>query len=144
MLISIPFQINIIIFSFLGGFATGVLFDIYRVIRGVIFVNKIVTFIEDLLFWIFASLVIFIFLNITNSGNVGIYIYMYIIFGLFVYIKLMSKHFILFIRKISNIIFVILCRVKNIVFYPFEVLNFIINSKNKKNSLKKDKNKIKI
>lgn len=144
MLISIPSQINIIIFSFLGGFVTGVLFDIYRVIRGAAFVNKIMTFVEDLLFWIFASLVIFIFLNITNSGNVGLYVYMYIIFGLFVYIKLISKYFILFIRKISNIIFVTLCRVKNIAFYPFEVIYFIINSKNNKNNLKKDKNKIKI
>ncbi|WP_415578649.1 spore cortex biosynthesis protein YabQ [Hathewaya histolytica] len=75
MLFPIDFQLRLFIFSILAGFLTGTLFDIYRLIRGVSHPGNIVTIIQDTLFWIFTSILVFIFLLYTNYAYVSIYIY---------------------------------------------------------------------
>lgn len=77
MLIPIQTQINMILYSILAGILTGLLFDIYRIIRGFENPNKVLTFIEDILFWIFAALLVFIFALhwIYVCWNTFIYIY---------------------------------------------------------------------
>ena len=88
MLIPIRSQFNLIAYSVLAGVLTGVLFDIYRIIRGMENPNKLLTFIEDILFWIFAAISVFAFLLYTGHVYVGIYLYLYIAFGLYIYIRL--------------------------------------------------------
>ena len=55
MPLELNMQFNIVIYSILAGIITGVLFDIYRVIRG-LNSKKILTIIEDILFWILISI----------------------------------------------------------------------------------------
>ncbi|KGN03081.1 spore cortex biosynthesis protein YabQ [Clostridium novyi A str. 4570] len=145
MLIPIRSQFNLIAYSVLAGVLTGVLFDIYRIIRGMENPNKVLTFIEDILFWIFAAISVFAFLLYTGHVYVGIYLYLYIAFGLYIYIRLISIHFLRIQYKIINGILKFLRILKNIFFYFIETLFCKITGKNKlKNSLNKTQKKTKI
>ncbi|GKU26148.1 spore cortex biosynthesis protein YabQ [Clostridium folliculivorans] len=90
MLLPLKIQFEIVIFSLVAGMLTGVLFDIYRAIRG-IGTPKFIVFIEDFLFWILTAIIIFTFLLYVNYAFLGMYVYLFIIIGAFIYIKLFSK-----------------------------------------------------
>ena len=131
MLISMSIQIKLVGFSIFAGAITGILFDIYRILRGFENPKKVLTFIEDTLFWIFTSLVVFVFLLFTNYAYMGIYVYMYIALGIYLYIKLISKMFIKVQFRIMKIGGKTLRITKNILMYPFDLAFYKIKSKNK-------------
>ena len=133
MVISISQQFRLVIFSLAAGIITGVLFDSYRLIRGFSNLNKIVTFIEDTLFWIFTSVVVFIFLLYTNYAYIGMYVYMCIAIGVYLYIKLISKFFISSQYRVLKVLGKILRVVRNFIFYPFQFVIYSFKRKNKGN-----------
>lgn len=121
MVISIDMQVKIVLFSFLGGLLTGVLFDLYRVLRGFNTI-KIIIIIEDILFWILCSIVVFIFLLYTNYAFITPYVYLCLSLGILFYIRVISKVFlkvqysmIKYISKTFRVLF------KHIM-YPFRIL----------------------
>jgi spore cortex biosynthesis protein YabQ len=131
MLISMINQIELVFFSIFAGVITGILFDIYRLLRGFESPKKVLTFLEDTLFWIFASLVVFVFLLITNYAYMRIYVYMCIALGIYLYIKFISKMFIKIqyrVMKVGGKTFRI---TKNNLIYPFDLAIYKIKSKNK-------------
>lgn len=115
-------QILILVFSFVAGVVTGVLFDFYRVIRGFQNPNKIITYFEDILFWIFASIIVFIFLLETSFAYLTFYCYIYISFGIYIYIRLLSKFIIKLIYNITKFIYGLLRVAKNYILYPLQLL----------------------
>ena len=76
MLLDINIQFKIVIFAILSGIIIGFLFDIYREFRGVC-KNKILITIEDILFWIWCSLIVFVFLLKYNYALIGVYVYVF-------------------------------------------------------------------
>lgn len=133
MVISISQQFRLVIFSLAAGIITGVLFDSYRLIRGFSNLNKVVTFIEDTLFWIFTSVVVFTFLLYTNYAYIGMYVYMCIAIGIYLYIKLISKFFISSQYRVLKLLGKILRVVRNFIFYPFQFVIYSFKRKNKGN-----------
>lgn len=133
MVISITKQLYLILFSLLSGIITGVFYDLYRIIRGPKYINKIITFIEDILFWILSGIFIFIFLLITDSAYIGTYIYLNIFIGIYIYFKLISFKFLLYQKKLFNAIGKFIRITINLILYPFELIIYVIMSKNRKN-----------
>ncbi len=133
MILTINQQIGCIIFNLIAGIITGILFDSYRLIRGFNNVNKVLTFIEDTLFWIFASIVVFIFLLVSNYAYIGIYVYMWIAVGTYLHLKIFSKFFISFQYKLIKGAAKAFRVIRNIVFYPFILIIYNIKRKNKRN-----------
>ncbi|MFU0824383.1 spore cortex biosynthesis protein YabQ [Clostridium sp.] len=131
MLIPIHTQINMILYSILAGILTGLLFDIYRLIRGFENPNRILTFIEDILFWIFAALLVFIFLLYTGYMYVGVHLYIYIALGLYIYVKLMSKYFLKIQYRFMMFLARILRVMINFLLYPLQLMLCKIAKKNK-------------
>ena len=138
MLSSVSTQFNLIIFSILAGILTGILFDLYRVFRGLENPNRIITFIEDTLFWTLTGIIVFIFLLRTNYAYIRIYLYCAIALGVIIYIWLFSKVFIKIqyklIRSIAKAIRVCL----NFIFYPLKLVLYYIKRKNKQKNLNKN------
>lgn len=132
MLISMTIQIKLVFFSIFAGVITGMLFDMYRLLRGIESPKKVLTFFEDILFWIFASLVVFVFLLLTNYAYMGIYVYMYIAIGIYLYIKLISKIFIEIQFKIIKVVGKAFRITKNNLLYPFELVIYKVKYKNNK------------
>lgn len=122
-------QFSIILYALLAGILTGLMFDLYRIIRGSK-VPKAVIVIEDTLFWVLAAMVIFAFLLYTNFAFLGPYVYIFMLISLAIYMKFISNKCINFelyvvnaVGKVFRIIF------KNIS-YPFKIIFHNITGKN--------------
>lgn len=121
MPLELSVQFNIVMYSLLAGLLTGMFFDAYRIIRG-LNVNKILVWIEDLLFWILCSIIIFTFLLYFNYAFLGVYVYLFIFIALILYFKILSEK----ITKVEKIIIIeifkgIRITFKNII-YPFKII----------------------
>jgi spore cortex biosynthesis protein YabQ len=133
MVISISQQLGLLMFSIVAGLITGILFDSYRLIRGLSNVNKIITFIEDTLFWIFTSVVVFVFLVYENYAYIGMYVYMCIAIGIYLYIKLISKLYLNYQYNLFRTLGKIARVGKNLILYPFQFIIYSFRRKNKGN-----------
>lgn len=131
MVIPLWMQFRIIIFSFASGIVTGVLFDIYRLIRGIKVVRYLVI-IEDILFWILSALIVFVFLLYTQYAVLSVYVYMYLILGIICYLWMFSKCFIMVEKKLVGGLFRIIRILFKHILYPFKLL-FYKNKKVSKN-----------
>lgn len=122
-------QFSIILYALLAGILTGLMFDLYRIIRGSR-VPKAIIVVEDTLFWVLAAMVIFTFLLYTNYAFLGVYVYAFMLISLGLYMKFVSNKCIRFELEVVNglskafrVIF------KNII-YPFKIIFYNITGKN--------------
>ena len=138
MLSSISTQFNLLFFSLIAGVITGVLFDLYRVFRGLENVNIVLTFIEDTLFWILTGIIVFIFLLSTNHAYMREYVYITIAVGVLLYMALLSKYFIKVQYKVIRTTTKFIRVTFNFLLYPLQLLFYNIKRKNKQKILKKN------
>ncbi|WP_195516773.1 spore cortex biosynthesis protein YabQ [Paraclostridium bifermentans] len=122
-------QFSIILYALLAGILTGLMFDLYRIIRGSK-IPKAIIVVEDTLFWVLAAMVIFTFLLYTNYAFLGVYVYAFMLISLGLYMKFVSNKCIRFelevvngVGKVFRVIF------KNII-YPFKIIFYNITGKN--------------
>ena len=113
-----------LVFS-LTGIAIGVLFDFFRILRRTIKTSNIITYIEDVLFWILTGLLILYNIWFFNNGEIRIYIFIGLIFGFIMYLLTISKYLV-------KLCVTVLSFIKKIVYTPFKVIfkftkKYIIN-----------------
>ena len=129
MPLSINVQFNIIVFSLIGGIITGVMFDIYRIARGLCNI-KIIVVMEDILFWILSGIIIFTFLLYVNYAFLTPYVYILMLVSVFFYVKCISGHFYDIEIKICSVLAqffrIILKRVR----YFMKIIIFTLLDKN--------------
>ena len=130
MPLEINMQVNIVVYSFIAGIITGILFDMYRIFRGMNKI-KIITVIEDILFWSLSSLTIFTFLLYMNYAFLSLYVYVFMAISLGIYLRFLSRVFYnferQFVQKLYKIIRVIF---KNII-YPLKIVMYKVTDKRK-------------
>lgn len=136
MVLTMTLQIRIVVFSILAGMLTGIMFDLYRLYRG--FTNsKIVMVIEDVLFWILTTVIVFVFLLNTNYAFVSAYVYISIGMGILLYLRLFSRFlrslYYKFFRNIYKYARIIGKRIS----YPFKLLFYNRDYKKKISNDKK-------
>jgi len=131
MIISLLGQVKLIVFSLLSGLITGVFFDIYRLIRGFKNPNRFLTIIQDILFWTLTSIVVFTFLMYTNEGYINFYVYVCLIIGVYLYLKLLSKVFIKVLYNLLKFNGKLFRVVKNTILYPTNLLFYKLKIKKK-------------
>ena len=96
-----------LVFS-LTGVAIGVLFDIFRILRKSIKTPNIIIYIEDILFWILAGLLILYNIWYFNDGEIRVYMFLGIIKGLLLYMSTLSNIIIKIFSKILQTIIKVL------------------------------------
>lgn len=136
MIMSISMQFRLMVFSFAAGIMTGILFDLYRIIRGFSNLNKLVVLIEDILFWIFAGISVFVFLLYTNHAYTDTYVYLWIALGIYLYFKLLSKMFFNMGKVTFKLIGRLIRILVNSMVYPFRFIIYHFQSKKRKNHKK--------
>lgn len=130
MLLEINMQFNIVIYSIIAGIITGILFDIYRIIRD-LNSKKVIAMIEDILFWVLAGMIVFTFLLYTNYAFLTPYVYIFIIISLSFYFKFISRYF----YNTEKVIVSTICRIirvaiKNLI-YPLKFILYKVTDRNK-------------
>ncbi len=130
MPLEIGVQLDIIFYTFLSGILVGILFDEYRIIRGSNTI-KIISIIEDILFWILTAIIIFIFLLYNSYAFLGMYVYVFIIISLNLYFKFISKYIIIIEKFIGKVIIKALRVIFKHLIYPIKL--FMLKISNKSN-----------
>lgn len=112
-----------LVFS-LTGVVLGVLFDFFRVLRKTFKTEDFVTYIEDILYWILAGIIILYNIWFFNDGEIRVFMILGILMGAIIYCLTLSPIFIkidyFFMKKIKGV-FTLLY---NILKIPIE---FMIN-----------------
>lgn len=147
----------------INGIFIGILFDIFRVLRRSFKTSDIITYIQDILFWILTGFVLLYSVFTFSNGEIRFYMFLGVFIGGLIYMLMFSKYFIninvkiiMFIKNIvRKIIFIVIFPIKIVIKFIrkifFKPIKFItinitkikMNSQNKiKKLLKSQKKKI--
>lgn len=149
-------QTSLFLIFTIDGVLIGIIFDIFRILRKTIKTSDFVTYIEDFLFWIITSSILFYSIFTYNNGELRFFMFLAVILGFAVYLCTISSYLIKINVKIINAIKRILYKLfeiiykpliktfkilKKIIFKPilFVIINIRKNMKNIKNRLKDKK-----
>ena len=104
-----------LVFS-LTGVEIGILFDFFRILRRTIKTGNIVTYIQDILFWILTGVLVLYNIWYFNNGEIRVYMFLGIIIGTLIYMSTLSNIFVkLFTKILSTIIKVLEIPFKTII-----------------------------
>lgn len=92
-----------LIFS-LTGVEIGILFDFFRILRRTIKTGNIVTYIQDILFWIFTGILVLYNIWYFNNGEIRVYMFLGIIIGILIYMSTLSSISVKLFTKILSMI----------------------------------------
>ncbi|MCF6464557.1 spore cortex biosynthesis protein YabQ [Clostridium sp. Cult2] len=129
---TIKIQLYIFLTSIYGGLISGLAYDIYRVTRHYFKPRKIVTIIEDLLFWIGVSFIFFYIIYKSNWGSLRGYIFIGFFIGGFIYLKILSKVLFPFWMKIFDGIITIVKKIFAIIKLPFKHIKNLLSPRIKR------------
>lgn len=119
---TVEFQSFVFIFTVYGGIIIGILYDIYRVLKGSRRRDKFITSIWDVAFLAAAMLVVLWAVFSSNYGDIRAYVFIGFIVGLFLYDKILSRIALavfLFIKRNTVFFFK---TTNNILILPFKFL----------------------
>ena len=131
-----------IVFS-LTGVIIGLLFDFFRILRRSFKTSNIITYFEDVLFWILTGVLILYNIWYFNNGEIRIYMFLGIIMGLLIYMLTLSNIIVSLFSKILKMLIRILeIPFKTIISIFHKIITIIIkifNKFKKKIKIKKGK-----
>ena len=131
-----------IVFS-LTGVVIGILFDFFRILRRIFKTSNIITYVEDVLFWILTGVLILYNIWYFNNGEIRIYMFLGIIMGLLIYMLTLSNIIVSLFSKILKMLIRILeIPFKTIISIFHKIITIIIkifNKFTKKIKIKKGK-----
>lgn len=93
-------QMNTLLAFFITGICIGIIFDFFRIIRKSFKTPDILTYIQDILFWILVGILLLFTVFTFTTGEIRIYMFIFLIFGLLIYFISISKYFVLINIKI--------------------------------------------
>lgn len=121
-------QIYVFLIFIIDGILIGLLFDFFRILRKSFHTSNVMTYVEDVMFWILTGIIIMYTLYVICGGEIRIYMFIGIFIGVCMYILTISKYII----KVSVKIIMSLKKVTIFIFGPFISLGkFIYNSMKK-------------
>lgn len=129
MIFNMDRQITLFIFSLINGMAIGVLYDLYRVIRGREETGKLITAIQDILFWILTGILVFTLMMYTNYAYMSFNVFIYNAIGIFLYFKIFSHKFIVLWSRVIEFICTVIRVIFNWFFYPLRIIFHKIRKK---------------
>ena len=115
-------QLYIFSVFILTGILIAILFDIFRILRKSFKTSDIVTYFEDITFWILAGLILLYTIFKFNNGKIRIYIFLAIFTGILIYMLFFSKPFIKINVTIISVIKKILSKLISVLIFPIKVI----------------------
>ena len=127
-------QLKILTIFAISGITISILFDIFRIRRKVWKAPNLLTYFEDILFWIISAIILLYTVMKYTTGELRIYMFVGLFIGILIYFKFFSKLIVKFFSSIIKFIITIIVRIFKIILYPFKKnLNLLKKSWKKKN-----------
>lgn len=108
----------------INGIIIGLLFDVFRVLRRSFKTSDIITYIQDVLFWILTGFILLYSIFTFSNGEIRLFMFLGVFLGCLIYMLVFSKYFIKINVKIVSIIKNIISKIISIIILP---IKFIIN-----------------
>lgn len=112
-------QVYIFAIFILNGFLIGILFDIFRIGRISFKTPDIITYMQDIMFWILAGLSVLFSIFKFNNGELRNYVFLGLAFGIAIYFLVFSK---IVIKICVNIINIMKKIVKIVIIIPVKYI----------------------
>ena len=119
-------QLELFLIFITNGIIIGILFDIFRVLRKTFKTNDIVTYLEDILFWILTGIIVLYSIFTFNNGEIRLFMFLAIFIGSIIYLFLFSSYFIKINVTILNILKNIILKIMKIIGIPFKYICMFI------------------
>jgi spore cortex biosynthesis protein YabQ len=119
---SIGSQIHVFLYSVAGGILIAFIYDIFRLKRRAVKTAAVFIYLEDIAFWMVVAVIMLAVLYYGNEGEIRGYIFLAVIFGVFIYLLLLSKIVMNVFMFILKIIYRIFSFVINIMVWPIRVI----------------------
>ena len=138
-------QAYLFLIFILNGILIGLLFDFFRILRKSFKTKDIITYIQDIIFWILTGFIILYSTFTFNNGEIRIFMFIAILLGIIFYMTLISSYVIKINAAIINFIKNMIAKIINIILMPFKwIYSFLqIKLKNNKEKYEKTKNVVK-
>ncbi|MCL2592766.1 MAG: spore cortex biosynthesis protein YabQ [Defluviitaleaceae bacterium] len=100
MILSMSYQVRLFLFTILIGAFLGIIYDIFRILRKAFKHGKLLTNIEDIIYWLFVTFVMFYLMLNRNYAEIRFFVILGAFSGMIVYFLTISR----FVRKIAIIV----------------------------------------
>jgi len=117
---TIAMQLYSLLIFTISGIAIGIFFDIFRILRKSFKTPDIITYIEDVIFWILTGIFFLFVLFKFNNGEIRSYVIIGLLFGIILYMLTISKYFIK-----ANVAIIKL--IKKVIIYPIKLIWNLLN-----------------
>ncbi|HMM22193.1 MAG TPA: spore cortex biosynthesis protein YabQ [Selenomonadales bacterium] len=112
-------QTGTFVITVVTGCLLGLLFDVYRIGRGVLRPHWVITSLADLLYWLLATAIVFVALLLGNWGEVRLYVFIGLLTGVLLYYRLLSRSAVRLMIAVIRIIARIARAVRLFFLYTF-------------------------
>lgn len=138
-------QAYLFLIFIINGILIGLLFDFFRILRKTFKTKDLITYIQDIIFWILTGFIMLYSTFTFNNGEIRIFMFIAILLGVVFYMMLISSYVIKVNVRIINFIKDIILKIFNIILMPFKwICSFLqMKLKNDKEKYEKTKNVVK-
>ena len=124
-------QAYLFLIFMVNGIIIGILFDFFRILRKSFKTADLITYIEDILFWILAGIILLYSIFVFNNGEIRLFMFLAVILGTIIYMLIASKYvikinvtIIKFIKKILLVPINFIAKILRKIF--FKPISFVI------------------
>lgn len=110
----------------INGIIIGLLFDFFRILRRSFKTHDIVTYIQDVLFWILTGVILLYSIFTFNNGEIRLFMFLGIALGIIFYMLCISSYIIKINVTIINFFKNIIIKIFNIISIPFKAVYNLI------------------
>lgn len=115
-------QAYLFLIFIINGIIIGILFDIFRILRRSFKTSDIITYLEDILFWILTGSILLYSIFTFSNGEIRFYMFLGVFLGCILYMLLFSKYFVNINVRIILVLKKIVYKIINIVIFPFKLM----------------------
>ena len=119
-------QANLFLIFTLEGVIIGLIFDIFRILRKSFKTSDILTYIEDILFWIITGILLLYSIFIFNYGEIRFFMFVAILLGAMFYMLLISRYVIKISVTVINLLKRTMICILRIISFPFKFIYEIL------------------
>ncbi len=127
MPVSVKSQVNVFLWSIVGGVLIALIYDFFRIKRKAVKTGIVAIYFEDLIYWIIVAIVMFAVVYHSNEGEIRGFIFLGTIFGVTLYALLFSKIVMNSALFVIKLIFNILKKLWIIVTFPIKLIIKILS-----------------
>lgn len=110
----------------INGIIIGLLFDIFRILRRSFKTSDIVTYLQDILFWVLTGFILLYSIFTFSNGEIRFYMFLGVFFGCLIYMLIFSKYFININVKIILVLKKVIGKILSIIIFPIKaIIKFI-------------------